>query len=368
MHTHDQCDTLNYVYGYYLQAAGAGLIVNGNLWIGSILFCAALNHKQMSLYLAPAFFAYLFGICLHQKGVVRKIVLLASIGVVVVASFLLAWAPFMGSMESIITVVKRIFPTQRGLFEDYVANFWCVSSLIVKWKRLVPPHQMLSVCMFSTLCGFLPSVLITIFKPTPRAFLLCLANSALSFFLFSYQVHEKSILLPLLPIAILCVEHSSLAIPSLLASLLSMYPLLKKDGLSVAYIAVIMVTVGVWILLQHVLHKDDEADKMENIHSTSSEKQPQESKNVLSLLIDMPCSLLLCRKSPWFSLTSLACIHGITWIAPLPQKYPFIFDALMVSWAFLHFIAMYVYFYREQWKEYTYNISYKQKTLTLNRT
>ncbi len=33
-------------------------------------------------------------------------------------------------------VVGRIFPLRRGLFEDYVANFWCVSSVAIKWKQV----------------------------------------------------------------------------------------------------------------------------------------------------------------------------------------------------------------------------------------
>lgn len=54
--------------------------------------------------------------------------MLARLGAVVVVSFIICWIPFIGSMEMIQQVIKRIFPLQRGLFEDYVANFWYVSS------------------------------------------------------------------------------------------------------------------------------------------------------------------------------------------------------------------------------------------------
>jgi alpha-1,3-glucosyltransferase len=36
-------------------------------------------------------------------------------------------------------VVHRIFPFARGLFEDKVANVWCVLDLVVKLKRRVAP-------------------------------------------------------------------------------------------------------------------------------------------------------------------------------------------------------------------------------------
>lgn len=41
--------------------------------LGSVLFCAALCHKQMSLFYAPAFFAHLLGRCLQQQGMARKV-------------------------------------------------------------------------------------------------------------------------------------------------------------------------------------------------------------------------------------------------------------------------------------------------------
>ena len=34
--------------------------------LGSILFACALNHKQMSAYYAPAFFAHMLGKCLRR--------------------------------------------------------------------------------------------------------------------------------------------------------------------------------------------------------------------------------------------------------------------------------------------------------------
>ena len=54
-----------------------------------------------------------------------------------------------------------------------------------------------------TVLGSLPSCLYVLAKPTRSGFVLCLLNSSLSFFLFSYQVHEKSILLPLIPATLL---------------------------------------------------------------------------------------------------------------------------------------------------------------------
>lgn len=62
---------------------------------------------------------------------------IARLGAVVVATFAVLWAPFLGSRgEGALAVLQRLAPVNRGLFEDYVANFWCVGSLLIKWKRI----------------------------------------------------------------------------------------------------------------------------------------------------------------------------------------------------------------------------------------
>ena len=57
-----------------LQAGAAAAIASGHPALGSILYCLSLNHKQMGLYYAPAFFMYLLATsCQHPsvKGKVR---------------------------------------------------------------------------------------------------------------------------------------------------------------------------------------------------------------------------------------------------------------------------------------------------------
>ena len=59
-------------------------------------------------------------------------------------------------------------------------------------------------------------------------------NSSLAFFLFSFQVHEKSILLAVLPASLLLVRHPHSIVWFSLVASFSMYPLLVKDGLALA--------------------------------------------------------------------------------------------------------------------------------------
>lgn len=53
--------------------AGAAAVGAGWHVLGSFFYCCSLNHKQMSLYYAPAFFAHLLGRCLGSKGFFAKV-------------------------------------------------------------------------------------------------------------------------------------------------------------------------------------------------------------------------------------------------------------------------------------------------------
>lgn len=59
-------------------------------------------------------------------------------------------------------------------------------------------------------------------------------NSSLIFFLLSFQVHEKSILLSVLPSSLLSHHHPHTVTWFQLLALFSMYPLVTQDGLSLA--------------------------------------------------------------------------------------------------------------------------------------
>lgn len=102
--------------------------------VGSIFFCAALGFKQMALYYAPAVFAFLLGRCFIEE---RGILLFIKLGIAVIATFAILFAPWLRSLEDIQQVIFRIFPVARGLFEDKVANVWCAINVIVKLKQIL---------------------------------------------------------------------------------------------------------------------------------------------------------------------------------------------------------------------------------------
>jgi len=152
-----------------------------------------------------------------------------------------------------------------------VANFWCASNVVMKWKKWAAQDILVKASAALTLLGFFPSVAVmakaawdlsvwvnptrtaeensndkeyasssshtTILPLLPYALL----NSSMSFFLFSFQVHEKTILLPLMPLMLLfsgATPDSPVFLWGALGcntAVFSMWPLLRKDGLSVQY-------------------------------------------------------------------------------------------------------------------------------------
>ncbi|KAF8505356.1 glucosyltransferase [Hysterangium stoloniferum] len=236
--------------------------------IGSVFFVLSLGFKQMALYYAPAIGSYLFGKCIFlgpQDG--RK--LFVRLAFTTLLTFVLIFLPWL-TPTAIMDPISRIFPFNRGLFEDKVANFWCASDVVLKWRRWLGPASLVRLSAVLTAAGFSPAVMGLIYgawsiaqkardsgglkdnktpaptsSPTFALLPYALLTSSLSFFLFSFQVHEKSILLPLLPATLILSgaesggggEDWEWGVLFNNVAVFSMWPLLKKDGQAIQYVA-----------------------------------------------------------------------------------------------------------------------------------
>ena len=79
------------------------------------------------------------------------------LGLTVLVTFALCWLPFLTTFEDIQAVFVRLFPVNRGLYEDKVSNFWCaVSPVSVEWYhilfKLEVPNFVYYTCSFCVLC------------------------------------------------------------------------------------------------------------------------------------------------------------------------------------------------------------------------
>ncbi|KAK9404183.1 dolichyl pyrophosphate Man9GlcNAc2 alpha-C3-glucosyltransferase [Crotalus adamanteus] len=198
-------------------------------------FCFALNYKQMELYHALPFFCYLLGKC-FKKGLMGKgLWLLMKLSFIVILSFAICWLPFCTDIEQVLQVLRRLFPIDRGLFEDKVANIWCTASILFKIKTILPTETQLKLSFALTFLTVLPSCIKLTLQPSLRGFKYGLVCCSLSFFLFSFQVHEKSILLVSVPVCLVIHDIPFISTWFLLVSTFSMLPLLLKDGLFLSY-------------------------------------------------------------------------------------------------------------------------------------
>jgi alpha-1,3-glucosyltransferase len=220
---------------------------------GAVMFCLALNFKQMTLYYAPAVFMYLLGrCCAEPKHFVKRFALL---GITVILTFGILWAPFLGygpshkettMLERALHVLHRIFPFQRGLFEGKVSNLWCaLSTKPVSIRERMPAEWQPILALGTTLMLIVPACY-RVFRVglDQRArienrdwtqLLWASTSTALAFFLASFQVHEKSILLALSPASLLLWQDPIFFELFSLASTWTLWPLLQVDRLEVTY-------------------------------------------------------------------------------------------------------------------------------------
>ncbi|KAJ8392550.1 hypothetical protein AAFF_G00074280 [Aldrovandia affinis] len=301
--------------------------------LGALAFTLALNYKQMELYHSLPFFCYLLGKCV-KKGLTGKgLILLVKISLTVVVSFTVCWLPFLSDPQQSLQVVHRLFPVGRGLFEDKVANVWCSMNVLFKVRAHLSPDTQLYLSLVSTLLAVLPSSIKLLMNPTFWQFKLALVNSSLAFFLFSFQVHEKSILLAALPVCLLINDLPLMSIWVLLASTFSMLPLLLKDGLFLPY----AVTFLAFLFVSTYLLRALDRTTVEALRIGPYVRLYRTCFPTINLPFIIKWKFALCLLAmAGLSFTSVA-------VDP-PAKLPDLYPVLVSLFACLHFLGSLVYF------------------------
>jgi len=274
-HVHFQYNTV--MLGLVLASMSS--VLAGRLMWSCVYFVLALGFKQMALYYAPAIFAYLLGVCLFPKINIPRFL---GIAVVTLATFAILLLPmFLGAIydarrgiearpdlfghaaplpiftqysfrinykawyypiiQQMAQIIYRVFPFARGLFEDKVANFWCALNVVVKLRQY-PAELLQRGSLLLTLAAITPACVTIFAKPRKELLPLALSTTAWAFFLFSFQVHEKSVLLPLMPMTMLLAGKHGLSKRTRawvgFANMLgvwTMFPLLQRVDLRAPY-------------------------------------------------------------------------------------------------------------------------------------
>ncbi|XP_037069925.1 probable dolichyl pyrophosphate Glc1Man9GlcNAc2 alpha-1,3-glucosyltransferase [Pollicipes pollicipes] len=237
-------------------------MTQGRYLKSALLFTVLLNMKHIFLYLAPAYFVFLLrnycvrvpaGGWLPRPRPAHTLLL----GLVVLGVFAVSLGPF-AALGQLPQVLSRLFPFKRGLCHAYWApNFWVLYNLADKlavaaagWLGLpVSPGvaamtgglvQETSHALLPTVpptatfllsgAAMLPALVACWRRPADTAaFLRALVQCALGSFLFGWHVHEKALLLAVVPLAVLALRSQTEARLYLLLSAaahVSLFPLL----------------------------------------------------------------------------------------------------------------------------------------------
>jgi ALG6, ALG8 glycosyltransferase family len=87
----------------FMQAAAIAAILHRRLVLAAVLYTVAINHKQMLLYFAPAFFSTMLGACFvtgssqrpRSAQAVRGVARVVALGLTVAGTVYCIWAPFL---------------------------------------------------------------------------------------------------------------------------------------------------------------------------------------------------------------------------------------------------------------------------------
>lgn len=259
---------------FQYNCVAIGLVV----WSVNFLYCghyilsifsiiSAVFFKQTMLYFIPAFAFIYISIIINTKGFLMKIKKVIYFGLSGILATIAILYPFIldniknpnhyenmlyntrfdsllikYKMNFLVPIIKRVIPIWRGAWENHVASFWFANIFIINLKKWAMINEdnlstALQICSTSTFLGFIPTCLNLLRNPSGKKFEVALLASSLSFFLFSWQVHEKSIILPLTPALLLMDVFPWISLNFILVSSFSLVTLSILDK-TVSYLIV----------------------------------------------------------------------------------------------------------------------------------
>ncbi len=227
--------------------------------LSGILFAALLCFKHIYLYLAPAYFVYLLRVyCLSPTNVFQlRFANILKLGASIIGIFGTVFGPF-AAWGQLDQLKSRLFPFARGLCHAYWApNAWAVYSFLDRVLIIAAPYLHLNVnekAMSSSTRGLvgdtsfavLPEItaqhcfgltlafqMIALTKlwlaPSWESFVGAVTLCGYGSFLFGWHVHEKAILLVIIPFSLLAIKDRSYLAsfrPLAVAGHVSLFPLL----------------------------------------------------------------------------------------------------------------------------------------------
>lgn len=148
--------------------------------------------------------------------------------------------------------------------------------MAVKWERLFEASRLVQISGALTLLFSIPSAVILIFRPTLKYLKLAMFNVSMTFFFFSYHVHEKTILMPLAMIILCTKQLGSLTFDFALGAMVTLIPLMIEDGLLLQHICLGALYLVLAKYASVTLHRSNilAEEKMERYHEKNLIRSP----------------------------------------------------------------------------------------------
>lgn len=311
-----------------LAVLALAYLMNNNDYKASVAFVLALNYKQMELYHAFPIFIYLLATSFRNRNIISALSKIFKLAAVVALSFFVIWLPFIWDYGIFSQVIYRLFPFARGIFEDKVSNVWCTINILVKLRTLFDIKQLAAICALTTLISIIPSNLILFVYPNKINLKYSLFITSLCFFLFSFQVHEKSILLAAVPALLLFKFEPLFVFWFSYISSFSMLPLLIKDQLYFPFL-ILNILYAIIFLWYCIIYS---SKSIYNIFSFSwNIRTHTQTSSILKLIFHT-------------SVLSTVLLTLLTVSIEPPRKYPDLFPLLISVTSCAHFIMFLFYF------------------------
>ena len=305
----------NVMHGFFVFAVF--FLLNDQNIFAIIFFICCVNYKQMGLYYAIIFPCYVIKKLFFSEEKNLKKYLISCLyiilyGIITILGMGIVYFPWIKN-KKLKDVFHRIFPVQRGIFEDKVATFWCVLNIFIKLKNF-DNNNLIKFSLILTLLGCLLPVFV-IFKSNKITKKICIKSFfiiSFSFYLFSYHVHEKTIIVPFVAFLI-NLPHMKKFLPSFtLVAMFSLFPLLKRENQIVPYYLTTLIYYFISKLVNLFLPK--KSDK----------------KNIY-FFIEI------------FIFIMMVLYHVIEYKIPPPEKYPWFYPMINALFCFCCFFGLFLY-------------------------
>ena len=325
----------NVMHGFFVLAL---LFLYSKKYILAIIFFSlCVNFKQMGLYYAIPFPLYVLKKLFFNKSknnesnnYLLSTICLGLYGIITIITNVIIYLPWLKA-KKLVDVFNRIFPVHRGIFEDKVATFWCTLNIFLKLNRYLKTEFLFYLALLFTFLGCSIPIY-SIFrteKITQKICSQCFFVVSFAFYLFSFHVHEKTIIIPVLAYLLNLPKMKNILPSFTLIGMFSLFPLLKRENQVIPYYLLCLIF---YLISKYCLKlMDIENDQNNKNGKDNINKKKNENEEKTYILFELGIFIIM------------VFYHFVDYTIPPPQNYPWLYPMLNAAFCFCYFFSLFLY-------------------------